>query len=289
MLKRNNSTYTKCYLLLLRGLIVLAAKNALLSSHISERTETCQILFPLTKSSCTVFYSNIFRYNYVYNNIYIPSPNPPMFVWKIRWKQMHLIRFFFLSWCFTENNHQPSQGFHQSGLKIITKEKEIETVDGRVRTARTEEQDSRILKISEGSHFIQTKTTHSQLPSYLQWLRQRTELKNCFMLFSWIPRTVRSITGWTDCFTRLPLQLSFPSMLPTPPGDKQIGTSCPTADTLRMTGRESKHTSTGALKNTHCDQEVRTQQAHKKNSFWRIDVLLQKVTYLSLMLHIDLV
>lgn len=44
----------------------------------------------------------------------------------------------------------------------------------------------------------------------------------------------------------------------------QIGTSCPTADTLRMTGWESKHTSTGALKNTHCDQKVRAQQTHKK-------------------------
>lgn len=286
MLKRNNSMYTKCYLLL-RGLIaVLAAKNALLSSHISERTETCQILFPLTKSSCTVFYSNIFRYNYVYNNIYIPSPNPPMFVWKIRWKQMHLIRFFFklmfyrkqspaftrLSPIRSENNNQgkgnrdsrwqskncKNWGTGQQNFKDLRRFSFYPNQNHTFSAAKLPTVTEAMHRAQELFYAVFLNTSNSQKYHRLNWLFYKAAST------TFIPKHASNTTRWQT--------------------DRHLLSH---SRYTQMTGWESKHTSTGALKSTHCDQKVRAQQAHKKLFLkdWcassKSDILVLDVTYWS--------
>lgn len=147
---------------------------------------------------------------------------------------------------------------------------EIEIVD-RVRTARTEELDKRILKISEGSHFIQTKTTHFQLPSYLQWLRQSTELKIHFAPFSWIPQTARSITGWIDLqgclysfYSQAHCQRHQVTNRHAPLVPKQIHSD------NRVRVKANKHLSTGKHS---LWSEGQSPAGSCKNSFWRTDVL----------------
>lgn len=290
MLKRNNSTYTKCYLLLLRGLIAaLAAKNALLSSHISERTETCQILFPLTKSSCTVFYSNIFRYHYVYNNIYIPSPNPPMFVWKIRWKQMHLIRFFFFKLMFyrkqspaftrlspirSENNNQgkgnrdsrwqskncKNWGTGQQNFKDLRRFSFYPNQNHTFSAAKLPTVTEATHRAQELFYAVFLNTSNSQKYHRLNWLFYKAAST------TFIPKHASNTTRWQT--------------------DRHLLSHSRYTQNDRVRVKAHKHWST---KKHSLWSEGQSPADSQKNSFWRIDVLLQKVTYLSLMLHIDLV